>query len=65
MGGRYSNCSILEALNIIEDISKVKIKRKILKANRIGDHIWYISNLEKFKKHYLIGNSHTQQKNNQ
>lgn len=51
-GGRYSNCSILEALNIIEDISKVKIKRKILKANRIGDHIWYISNLEKFKKHY-------------
>ena len=51
-GGRYSNCSILEALNIIEDTLKVRIKRKILKTNRIGDHIWYISNLKKFKKHY-------------
>ena len=51
-GGRYSNCSILEALNMIEELSNIKIKRKILKNNRIGDHIWYISNLKKFKKHY-------------
>tara|TARA_Y200000002_G_C22403443_1_gene546687 strand:+ start:10 stop:672 length:663 start_codon:yes stop_codon:yes gene_type:complete len=51
-GGRYSNCSILEALNIVEDITKIKIKRKILKTPRVGDHIWYISNLNKFKKHY-------------
>ena len=51
-GGRYSNCSILEALNIIEELSNIKIKRKILKNNRVGDHIWYISNLKKFKKHY-------------
>jgi len=51
-GGRYSNCSILEALNLIEKISKIKIKRKLLKISRVGDHIWYISNLKKFKKHY-------------
>ena len=51
-GGRYSNCSILEALSIVEDITKIKIKRKILKTPRVGDHIWYISNLNKFKKHY-------------
>ena len=51
-GGRYSNCSILEALNMIEELSNIKIKRKILKNNRVGDHIWYISNLKKFKKHY-------------
>ena len=51
-GGRYSNCSILEALNFIEKISKIKIKKKILSENRVGDHIWYISNLKKFKKHY-------------
>ena len=36
-GGRYSNCSIIEALNIVEKNLKIKIKRKILKQNRIGD----------------------------
>jgi CDP-paratose 2-epimerase len=51
-GGRYSNCSILEALNIIEKILGFKIKKKFLKNNRIGDHIWYISNMKKFKNHY-------------
>ena len=51
-GGRYSNCSILEALNIVENISNIKIKRSIIKKPRVGDHIWYISNLSKFKKHY-------------
>ena len=51
-GGRYSNCSILEALDIVENISNIKIKRKIIKKPRVGDHIWYISNQSKFKKNY-------------
>ena len=51
-GGRYSNCSIKEALNIVEGITNIKIKREIIKKPRVGDHIWYISNLSKFKKHY-------------
>ena len=51
-GGRFSNCSIIEALNLVEKIARIKIKKKILKANRIGDHIWYISNMGKFKKKY-------------
>ena len=51
-GGRYSNCSIIEALNVIEKISKIKIKRKILNQNRVGDHIWYITDNKKFKKDY-------------
>ena len=51
-GGRYSNCSIIEALNLVEEIANIKIKRDMLKKPRIGDHIWYISNLSKFKKHY-------------
>ena len=51
-GGRYSNCSILEALSLVEKISKIKIKKEVLKKNRIGDHIWYISSLKKFKNHY-------------
>lgn len=51
-GGRFSNCSILEALDTIEDIKKINIKKNIIKQNRIGDHIWYISNTKKFKKDY-------------
>ncbi len=51
-GGRFSNCSILEAISEIEQISKIKIKKKIIKENRVGDHIWYISDNKKFKKDY-------------
>tara|TARA_Y100001980_G_C14549440_1_gene331326 strand:- start:681 stop:1727 length:1047 start_codon:yes stop_codon:yes gene_type:complete len=51
-GGRYSNCSILEAINEIEQISNIKVKKKIIKQNRIGDHVWYITNNKRFKKDY-------------
>ena len=34
-GGRFSNCSVIEALNIVENKTKIKIK-KILKQNRVG-----------------------------
>ena len=51
-GGRFSNCSIIEALELVEKITKIKIKKNIVKKNRVGDHIWYISNLHKFKKDY-------------
>ena len=51
-GGRYSNCSVLEALSLIEKIANIKIQRQIIKTPRVGDHIWYVSNLSKFKKHY-------------
>ena len=51
-GTRFSNCSIIEALNYIEEKKKVKIKKKIKKENRVGDHIWYITNMKKFKIHY-------------
>ena len=51
-GGRYSNCSINEALDLVESIKKINIKREYLKTPRVGDHIWYISNLDKFKNDY-------------
>ena len=51
-GGRFSNCSIIEALELVENISGIQIKKKYIKSNRIGDHIWYISDLHKFKKNY-------------
>ena len=51
-GGRYSNCSIIEALDMVENLTGFNIKEQKIKTPRIGDHIWYISSLKKFKKHY-------------
>ncbi len=51
-GGRFSNCSILEAINLVENLAKVKVKKEFLKTNRVGDHIWYVSSMKKFKKDY-------------
>ena len=51
-GGRFSNTSILEAIRKIEKILKKKAIIKYNPKNRIGDHIWYISNVSKFKSHY-------------
>ena len=51
-GGRFSNCSIIEALNLVEKLGNVRVKRKIIKTPRVGDHIWYISDLSKFRKHF-------------
>ena len=51
-GGRYSNCSIIEALNIFEKITNIDVKKIFKKEPRVGDHIWYISNNDKFKRDY-------------
>lgn len=51
-GSRYSNISVLEAIDKIEKILGKKAKVKYNPKNRIGDHIWYISDVSKFKKHY-------------
>ncbi len=51
-GSRHSNISVLEAIAKIEKILGKKANYEIKKDNRIGDHIWYISDVSKFKKHY-------------
>jgi CDP-paratose 2-epimerase len=51
-GGRHSNCSIQEAIAISEKITGKKMNCSYSETNRIGDHIWYISDLSKFKSHY-------------
>ena len=51
-GGRYSNCSILEAIDQIQMITGKKINSKYKKEHRKGDHIWWISDIDKYRKHY-------------
>lgn len=51
-GGRFANCSMIEAIEICEEITGNKLKFQYSETNRIGDHIWYISDVTKFKNHY-------------
>lgn len=51
-GGRSNSCSILEAIKLCEEITGKKLKCRYVNKNRVGDHIWYISNLKKFETHY-------------
>jgi CDP-paratose 2-epimerase len=51
-GGRYSNCSMLEAIELCEKISGKTLQSKYVDDNRRGDHIWWISDLSRFESHY-------------
>jgi CDP-paratose 2-epimerase len=51
-GGRFANCSMLEAIKSCEKITGNKVNYSYSETNRSGDHIWYISDLTKFKADY-------------
>lgn len=51
-GGRFSNCSIIEAIKIIEKKLGYKMELKYKSSPRQGDHKWWISDVSKFKKHF-------------
>ena len=51
-GGRNSNISMLEAIEKIESLTGRKVNTTYESKNRIGDHIWYISDITKFQSHY-------------
>jgi CDP-paratose 2-epimerase len=51
-GGRDNSISILEAFNLIEQISGKEMLYDYVDQNRKGDHICYISDLSKMKAHY-------------
>ena len=51
-GSRHSNCSMLEAIEKCEQITGKKMNWSYSETNRIGDHIWWISDVSKFKAHY-------------
>ena len=51
-GGRHSNCSMLEAIDLIRDISGRELSYTLSEDNRSGDHIWWISDVRKFRADY-------------
>ena len=51
-GGRFSNCSMKEAIQLCQTITEKKMNYSYSEQNRIGDHIWYISDMSKFKSDF-------------
>jgi len=51
-GGRFSNCSVLEAIQMSEEISGKKLDWEYVDQPRIGDHIWWIGDNGRFASHY-------------
>ena len=50
-GGRFSNCSMREAIDQCQAITGREMKLSFIEDNRIGDHIWWISDIRKLQAH--------------
>jgi CDP-paratose 2-epimerase len=51
-GGRDSNCSMIEAIAICEELTGRELDRTYEEENRIGDHRWWISSNAAFQADY-------------
>jgi len=58
-GGSENSISILETINLVNEICSKKLKNwkiwdkyELISDNRIGDHIYYVTNFSKFKNDY-------------
>lgn len=51
-GSRFSHCSIREAVRMCEEISGKRMVVNYLDQPRNGDHIWYVTDVRKFQRHY-------------
>lgn len=51
-GSRHSNCSMREAITACQEIAGKELQWTYSETSRVGDHIWYISDLRKFQTHF-------------
>ena len=51
-GSRHSNCSMQEAIGLCEELTGREMSIRYAQENRAGDHIWWISDVSKFRSHY-------------
>jgi CDP-paratose 2-epimerase len=51
-GGRGSNCSMLEAIELCERIAARSLQWQLSPTERVGDHRWWISDLSPFHADY-------------
>ncbi len=51
-GSRHSNCSMLEAIEMTQELCGRELSWTYREDNRIGDHIWWVSDIRRFQEHY-------------
>lgn len=51
-GGRVSNCSMLEAIDLCQEIAGRELQWELSDEARMGDHRWWISDLRPFQADY-------------
>lgn len=51
-GGRQNSISMIESIRLAEEVTGKKLDYEYVEQNRKGDHICYISNLGKLKRHF-------------
>jgi CDP-paratose 2-epimerase len=51
-GGRFSNASVIEAIQLAEGLTGREMKWTYTDTNRVGDHIWWIGDNGRFESHY-------------
>jgi CDP-paratose 2-epimerase len=51
-GARFSNCSMLEAIAFCEELTGRPMQWTYDETSRVGDHIWWISDVARFQGHY-------------
>jgi CDP-paratose 2-epimerase len=51
-GGPASNCSMLEAIAAVERLTGRPMRWSYTDTNRSGDHIWWVSDIRRFRQDY-------------
>jgi CDP-paratose 2-epimerase len=51
-GGRFCNCSMLEAIELAQQVCNRTLDWTYQDQNRVGDHIWWISDVSRFRQAY-------------
>jgi CDP-paratose 2-epimerase len=51
-GSTWSNCSMLEAIALAESTARRRLDWSYVDDARVGDHIWWISDVSRFMSHY-------------
>jgi CDP-paratose 2-epimerase len=57
-GSRFSNCSVIEAISMIETMTGFPMDYSIVEQSRVGDHIWWISDVRRFQNDFPEWNLH-------
>jgi CDP-paratose 2-epimerase len=51
-GSRFANCSVIEAIKLSEEIAGRPMTWTLDPKPRMGDHVWWISDVRRFQLHY-------------